>query len=164
MILTLITMTATRRTVTTSTIRTTIMTAMKMATTMEMMQAIMMIFQSQDILKQKNKKKGFQCRSRWYIGSQKSTKRMHIKHTCEEVVENRLTFSKTSTSKYLKDYIASSRHRYPTRQKFLLPPEFKFRRLKPIDTLRSLEVIHNQSSNKYTRFSQLEPLLNSASS
>jgi len=47
-ILTLITMTATRRTMTTSTLMTTTMTAMKMATTIT---AIMMIFQSQDILK-----------------------------------------------------------------------------------------------------------------
>ena len=45
MILTLITMTATRRTVTTSSIMTTTMTAMKMATTMAMMTPIMMIFQ-----------------------------------------------------------------------------------------------------------------------
>ena len=37
-------------------------------------------------------------RSRWYIGSWKPAKRRHIKHTDEEVIENRLTFSKTSTN------------------------------------------------------------------
>ena len=46
MILTLITMTARRWTVTTSMIMQITMTAMKMATTMAMMTAIMMIFQS----------------------------------------------------------------------------------------------------------------------
>ena len=52
-------MTATRRTVTTSRIMMMTMTAMKMAKTMAMMRAIMMIFKSYDILKQKHEKKNF---------------------------------------------------------------------------------------------------------